>query len=203
MCCNIYKTSALKRYAMQGFNCHPVNVSTTVNLIAAKNIIHNQNNINTIIRRHVFNAISYMTDKTNFVETTLLNTPEGSAGQSLTTIVVPVIDEQLTVNKVTIETGKVVIQKTIEEINEVLNIPLLHDEYAIERTPFNTYIDNAPQMRQEDDTIVIPVVKEIMIKQLVLAEEIRITKRVLQTTGTETVTLRQEKVSVTHTPLTE
>jgi uncharacterized protein (TIGR02271 family) len=111
-------------------------------------------------------------------------------------VVIPVIEEQLTVGKRVVETGKVLVSKTVEEVSESVNMELLHDEHVVEHVPVNELVDVMPAVRYEGQTIIIPVLKEVLVKRVLLVEEIRITKRVVQTTEQQEVTLRRERVTV-------
>ena len=78
---------------------------------------------------------------------------------------------------------------------------MLRSEHVeIERRPINTAIaDGAiPPVRQEGDTLVVPVVEEVLItvKRLVLVEEVRITRVQDTRRETRTVTLRKEAIEV-------
>ncbi len=55
----------------------------------------------------------------------------------------------------------------------------LQDEYEIEHVPVGRVIDAPMVQRQEGDTIVLPVIEEVLVyqKKLFLREEIRITRR--------------------------
>lgn len=65
----------------------------------------------------------------------------------------------------------------------------------------NRPVDKAPEVRYEGDTMIIPIPKEeyIVVKQLILVEEVRVTK--LKTTDTmeQMVLLRSEELRVEHT----
>lgn len=114
------------------------------------------------------------------------------------TIVIPVIQETATVDKQEIEKGKIRIEKGIEEVNEAVDIDLQHDEYTIKRVTINEYVDGAaPQVRHEGNTLIIPVVKEVVVKRLLLVEEVRITKEIITTHEQLNIPLRKETVTVT------
>ena len=119
-------------------------------------------------------------------------------GQNLdnTSLVIPVIEEELIVGKKVVESGRVVISKQVEETSETVNIELLHDEHAVEHVPVNEFVDAVPAVRYEGDTIIIPVMKEVLVKRILLVEEIRITKKSVQSSERQEVTLRKEKVHV-------
>lgn len=115
--------------------------------------------------------------------------------------IISVVEEQLHVGKKVVETGTVRISKTIHTEESLVEAPLVHDEVSVERVPMNTYIETAPEVRYEGDLMIIPVVQEVVVieKRLMLVEEIRVLKRQLETTVSQTVSLRKEEIEVTRT----
>lgn len=73
---------------------------------------------------------------------------------------------------------------------------LLHDEHVVQRVSVNELVDAVPSVRYEGDTIIIPVLKEVLVKRILLVEEIRITKHTVHSNEQQEVTLRKEKVQV-------
>ena len=118
------------------------------------------------------------------------------ANDKATNTVIPVIEEQLVVDKKIIETGKIAISKHITESVETVNIPLLHNDHIVEHIEINRFVDDAPLIRYDGDTIIIPVLKEVLVKRTLLVEEIRITKHTFQTNEQQQFTLRKENVVV-------
>jgi uncharacterized protein (TIGR02271 family) len=111
---------------------------------------------------------------------------------------IPVIEEEIYVGKKVVETGRVVISKAVDEVKESINIELLHDEHTVEHVAINELVDSMPSIRYEGQTVIIPVLKEVLVKRVLLVEEIRITKRVVQTNEEQEFSLRREKVTVDH-----
>jgi uncharacterized protein (TIGR02271 family) len=122
--------------------------------------------------------------------------PNGTAPTGDQPVTVPVHAEQLRVGKDVVETGRVRLDKRVHEREETLHIPLQHDEVRVERVPVNQYVETPPAPRYEGDTLVVPVLKEVIEKRLVLVEELRVTRRQLTTEETRQVTLRTEEVVV-------
>ena len=112
--------------------------------------------------------------------------------------VIPVIEEEAVVSKRVVETGKVRVSKRVSEHEEIIDEPLFREEVSVERVPVNQYVDAAPTVRYEGDLMIIPVVQEqiVMQKRLVLVEEIRVRKELVETHQPQTVTLRKEEVDV-------
>lgn len=115
-------------------------------------------------------------------------------------IVLPVIEERLQVAKRRIVTGGVRVQKLVREHEEVVEEPVLRESVEVERIAKNELIaDGTPiETRHEGDTIIVPVVEEVIVlqKRLMLKEEIRITKSSQRTITAQPVTLRREEIIV-------
>lgn len=113
-------------------------------------------------------------------------------------LVFPIIEEEAFLDKRVVETGKVRISKRISEHEQVIDEPLFREEVSVERVPVNQYVDRMPQVRHEGDVMIIPVVQEqlVMQKRLVLVEELRVRKQVVETHQPQSVTLRREDVEV-------
>lgn len=113
----------------------------------------------------------------------------------------PVLEEQMQVDKRVVETGRGIrIHKAVVEHERVLDEPLRRDELAVEHVPIGRIVADGepPQVRYEGDTLVVPVLEEVLVvqKQLLLKEEVRVTRRQRQVQEPQTVVLRSEQVSV-------
>ena len=114
------------------------------------------------------------------------------------TRVIPVIEETLDVQKRQVETGGVRITKVVHEREEVVNVPRVREEVTVERVTLNRMVDTPVSMRQEGDTLIIPLLEEVVVmeKRLMVKEELRITKRRIEEQASQQVTLRREEVVV-------
>ncbi len=123
--------------------------------------------------------------------------PESSHPHSIR---IPVVQEELRVGRRTVETGRGVrLHKTVTEEALRIEEALMRQELDIERVPVDAWVDGAlPERRQEGETLVIPVLEEVLVvqKRVRLKEEIRITARARQQPASEQVVLREEHVSV-------
>jgi uncharacterized protein (TIGR02271 family) len=113
-------------------------------------------------------------------------------------MVIPVIQEEIIIEKQVVETGRVRISKRISEHEELVDVPLLAEEVSVERVPMNLFVEARPPVRQEGDTMIIPVVREQVIvqKRLLLVEELRVRKELVERHEPQTVNLRKEEVEV-------
>jgi uncharacterized protein (TIGR02271 family) len=112
--------------------------------------------------------------------------------------VVPVMVEELDVQKQKIETGRVRISKVVREHEELVDEPLFREEVIIERVPINRFVEEAIPLRSEGDTIIVSLLEEVPVveKRLLLKEELRITVRRAEARKPTSVALRSEEASV-------
>ena len=114
-------------------------------------------------------------------------------------LIIPVVEEQVHIDKQVVESGSVRITKVVSEQEVPIDIPLMHEEHDIKRVPINQYVESAPPpVRYEGDTMIIPVVREVLTvqKRLLVVEELHVTKSQVQTQESQQVTLRKEEVRV-------
>ena len=101
--------------------------------------------------------------------------------------------EELSVAKETRETGRVRISTHTHEREALIDEDLARERVEIETIPIGRRVDAIPEVRQEGDITIIPVVEERLFveRQVVLKEEIRV-RRV------STTERHQEKVALRH-----
>lgn len=89
---------------------------------------------------------------------------------------IPLVEERLTVDKRTVEPGRVRIQTRIDAREEWICEKLEREEISVERVPIDQLVDTAPRIRQEDDVLVIPLVEEVLIveKRFRVKEELHV-----------------------------
>jgi len=112
--------------------------------------------------------------------------------------VVPVIQEELSVGKRVVDTGRIRVNKRVETTESVVDEPLLRESYDIQRTSVNRMIEEAPKPHYEGDTLVLPILEEVLVveKRLILREEVRITPKREEVRDPQTHSLRREQVEV-------
>ena len=115
---------------------------------------------------------------------------------------VPVLAEDLEVQKRLVETGKVRVTKVVHERETVVDEPLSRDHVAISRVPMQCVVDGPVPVREENGTTIISVVEEVLVveKRWMLREEIHIRKRRTETHQPQQITLRSEDVQVERIP---
>jgi stress response protein YsnF len=87
-----------------------------------------------------------------------------------------VSEEELRVEKVRRETGRVRVSVTTDTVEDYVSETLQSKEAQIERVAIGQEVSAPPQIREEDGVIIIPVVEEVLVveKRLLLKEEIRL-----------------------------
>ena len=116
---------------------------------------------------------------------------------------IPVIEETAIITRELVETGRVRLTKTVEERPHTLPVDLRHEQVEIRHVPVNQFLPDdapAPDSRREGNTLIIPVLREVMVKRLLLVEELHVTTRQFTTQEPQTVTLRHEQVQVERFP---
>lgn len=113
----------------------------------------------------------------------------------------PVLEERLTVGKREMETGSVLLRKTvsIEEVEQ--EVALASEEVQVERVAIGRYVETAPAVRQEGDVTIVPVVKEVLVveKRLMLTEELHIVRKRSSSVSTVKEQLRKEEIEISRT----
>jgi uncharacterized protein (TIGR02271 family) len=115
-------------------------------------------------------------------------------------VTIPVRQEELHVGTRTVDTGGVRITRSVAEHPVEVDQILRHDELSVTHVPIDRIVAAAdvPATRYEGDTLIIPVLEEVLVveRRLRIKEEIHITKAQRETRHAETVFLKSEEVSV-------
>ncbi len=92
---------------------------------------------------------------------------------------IPLIDEELTVDKRTVVTSRVRVRTVVEEDTGYARAELFQDNVDVTRVPIDRIVDAVPPVREEGDTVIVPVIEEVLVteKRLLLREEIHLTRR--------------------------
>jgi uncharacterized protein (TIGR02271 family) len=113
-------------------------------------------------------------------------------------VVIPVVEEALTIERAQHVTGRVRVTRRVNARVARVDVPLVRERVHVTRTRVERAVSSAPPVRHEGDTLVIPVVEERVVveKRLFLREEIRITRERSTVRATGRVRLRAEEVEV-------
>ena len=95
-------------------------------------------------------------------------------------------------------TGRVRLARTIREREEIIDEPILRDEVSVRRVPVGRTVDGPLESRYEDDTLIIPVMREELVveRRWVLVEEIHVTRMRGEERRPERAHAQSERVSV-------
>jgi stress response protein YsnF len=124
---------------------------------------------------------------------------EPAAGTGSVTI--PVFAEELQIGTRRVDAGTGVrVHKTVTEHPQVIDEMLHADVIDVRRVPIDKVVslDDAPASRQEGDTLIIPIMEEVLVveRRLRIKEEIHITRTQREEHHSETVLLKSEEVSI-------
>lgn len=94
--------------------------------------------------------------------------------------------------------GRVVVDKHIEVVPHEANIDVGTDRVDVERIPVNKEVNQPPSTRQEGDTLIVPVVEEVLVvtKRYRIVEEVHVRKYRDVQTETFQEDLKREVVEV-------
>jgi len=115
----------------------------------------------------------------------------------------PLFAEELSVTKEKLESGRVHVATHTREHEALVEEDLAREHVEIETIPIGRRINAVPEVRQEGDATIIPVVEEVLVveRQLMLKEEVHIRRIHTTERHQERVTLRHQEAVVTrHQP---
>ena len=107
--------------------------------------------------------------------------------------------EELTVTKETVETGRLRVSKQTHTREVAIDEDLVRETAEIETISVGRQIFEMPSVRHEGETIIVPIVEQVLHteRRLILKEEIRITRRKSTEQFHDRVTLRYQEAVVT------
>lgn len=123
---------------------------------------------------------------------------QASSGQQEDQTVIPLAEETLRVEKRTVERGRVQVSKRVIAREETVDVPLHQEQIEFERVSINRPVTEPAPVRHEGDTIIIPLYEEVLVvtKQLMLVEEVRVSRRRSEHREPQQVVLRREEAVV-------
>lgn len=113
---------------------------------------------------------------------------------------IELVEEELVVSKRQVETGRIRVSTHVDEHVEHVQESLFRTDVDLQRVRIDRVVDGVPEVRLEGDTLVYPIVEEVVVKQLILREELRITRRQRAEAFSQDVTLRRVRAEVERTP---
>lgn len=103
---------------------------------------------------------------------------------------IPVLEEQATLTTREVSKGGVRVSTRTDHVEEAIAMSLASEDLEIVRVPIGREVPHPPDVREDGDIVVFPVLEEVIVtqKKLVLKEELHIKKR---------RTVRQAEVPIT------
>ena len=125
----------------------------------------------------------------------MTSSPADVAGEN----VIPLLMEDVSVSKRRVVTGRVRVSTVTHEREKLVDELLTQESVDIERRSIGRPVETAPDIREEGDTIVIPIVEEVLVveRRLVLKEEIRVRRARQTVRHQQLVKLREQEALVT------
>ena len=112
--------------------------------------------------------------------------------------VVPLLDEEVRIQKRQVATGRVRIRTIVDSVDEMAAASLSEEQVKVTRVPIGRVVTEAPAVRTENGVTIVPVLEEVLVveKQLVLREELHIRRDVTAERVEMPVTLRRQRAVV-------
>jgi len=109
---------------------------------------------------------------------------------------IPLAQENLTVAKRSVETGRVRIRTVVDEKLVRVSEQLERDDVTIERVSVNREVTQAPEVREENGVLIVPVLEEVVVveKRLFLKEELHVHRNRRSEPVDEAVRVRSMRV---------
>jgi uncharacterized protein (TIGR02271 family) len=113
---------------------------------------------------------------------------------------IPLLTEELHVEKRNVATGKIRVRSVVDVVEEVARATLEEQRIEVTRVPIGQEVAEAPSVRTEGDVVIVPVLEEVLVveKRLVLKEEVHIRRHVAREDFEVPVTLRKQRGVIEH-----
>lgn len=88
-------------------------------------------------------------------------------------------EERLVARRKPHKIGEIVVRKEVDKVPVQVEVEALRQEVEIERVPIGREVSKRTPPRQENGTLIVPIYEEklVVVKRLVLKEELRIRRR--------------------------
>ena len=112
--------------------------------------------------------------------------------------VVPVLAEELVVDKEQIPTGGIRVHRRTLDHDETVDLPLVKEHVDVRRVLIDREVDGPLPVRREGDTTIIPIVEEVLIieKRFRLKEEIHVIRSAREERHQERVPVRRQEADI-------
>jgi stress response protein YsnF len=112
--------------------------------------------------------------------------------------IVPVVEESAIIGKRQVVTGHVRVRTVTDTVEELAHASVQREDIEVTRVPIDKVVETAPEIRTDGDVTIVPVLEEVLVvvKRLVLKEELHIRCRVETEAVEVPVTLRKQRAIV-------
>lgn len=113
-------------------------------------------------------------------------------------LTIPLVEEQLDVEKRVVELGYVQVRKKVEEFLDERSVNLRHQQVEVDRVTVDRVIPEMIEPYMDGDVYVVPIIEEevIVTRQLRLREELRIRRTVGEHSEMLQTPFRRERIDV-------
>lgn len=110
--------------------------------------------------------------------------------------------EEATIGKQRKVTGRVKVTTITRQHEQLLEEMLERDRIEIERVPVGRQVEHTPPVREEGDSLVIPIMEEVVVveRRLVLKEEVHVRRKRETQPYQERVIVRKQEAVITRLP---
>ena len=95
------------------------------------------------------------------------------------------------------DVGAVSVSVTTDTRDHEVDAVLTSSHVEVRHVPVDHVVDRMPQARQDGDTLIIPVVEEVLVVRYRIREEVHVTRVTRSRRHQDTVSLRTERAVVT------
>jgi stress response protein YsnF len=121
---------------------------------------------------------------------------EPSNEHGSTELRIPLAAERVRVGRRTRRTATVRVRTVVEERTAVVDPPLRRQAVHVSRRRVDRFVDRPPDVRREGNTLVVPIIEEVVTTRLKVVEEVRITLRRSLERRPQRIRLRRERAIV-------
>lgn len=108
-----------------------------------------------------------------------------------------VLEERLVISKKKVITGKVILEKKVYEDEVPYETSGFQEEAVIDVKKIGKIVDTpGPSVREEGDTTIFSIYREELVKQVVLVEEIHVTKKKTKQSYKGSKMLKREEIEI-------
>ncbi len=110
----------------------------------------------------------------------------------------PLLQEELRVDKRSVATGKVRVRSVVDTVEEIARAALTEEHVEVTRVPMDREVETAPPVRTDGDVTIVPILEEVVVveNRLVHKEELHIRRTVTHQNVEVPVTLRKQRAVV-------